>query len=85
MSAKSIEQLGGDLTPNQRLYFNIGLYETAVFAEQPVGNFLAANQQMRDFLTTTDVPFDYSEWSQGHSWGLWQDSLPEALRYLFTE
>jgi enterochelin esterase family protein len=85
MSARSVEALAAGLSAEQKLYLNIGIYETAVLPEQPMGDFLAANRAMRDVLLERDVPFDYSESPQGHSWGLWQDRLPDGLPYLFRE
>lgn len=85
MSEKSIEQLAGGLSADQKLYLNVGIYETSVLPEQPMGDFLAASRAMRTLLAETAVPFQYEEWSQGHSWGLWQDALPDGLQYLFRE
>ncbi len=85
MSEKSIAQLVGDFSADQKLYLNVGIYETAVLPEQPQGDFLAASREMHDLLSETDIPFSYNEWSQGHSWGLWQDALPAGLQYLFRE
>ncbi len=85
MSEKSIAALAEGLAAEQKLYLNIGTYETTIFPEQPMGDFLTANRAMRDLLAETNIPFDYNEWSQGHSWGLWQDALPDGLQYLFRE
>jgi enterochelin esterase family protein len=68
-----------------RVHLVIGTYETC-FATDAQGRCRDLYSPVRDLdgvLTRAGVPHRYAEHAQGHSWGLWRDTLAEALIYLF--
>lgn len=71
----------GDTGP--RLYLVVGTYETDVGGEGGLGNLLAANRRMAEALEEGSLDYLYEERPEGHSWGLWQGTLGDALAYLY--
>lgn len=65
-----------------KLHLIIGSYETAIYPN-PEGDFLAGNRQLNDILTRKGYEFSYTEFAQGHSWGLWEAQIGSALKYLY--
>jgi enterochelin esterase-like enzyme len=66
-----------------RLYLVVGTYETDVGGEGGLGNLLAANRQIAEALEEGSLDYLYEERPEGHSWGLWQGTLGQALAYLY--
>jgi enterochelin esterase-like enzyme len=66
-----------------RLHLVVGTYELAVGGGGDVGNLLEAQRRMVAALSARGYDFVSEEHPQGHSWGLWRDRLPAALRYLY--
>jgi enterochelin esterase family protein len=69
----------------QRLYLTMGTYEDC-FSTDWQGrcqDLLNPVRDLRAVLERFGYPHYYSEYHQGHSWGLWRDSLSEALYFLF--
>lgn len=67
-----------------RLFLVTGTYETSVGDDAGTANLLAANRQMAATLQALGYDYEYEERSEGHSWGLWQGTLGEALHFLFV-
>ena len=65
-----------------KLHLIIGTYETAIYPN-PEGDFLAGNRQLNDILTRKEYEFSYTEFPEGHSWGLWRSQIGNALKYLY--
>lgn len=65
-----------------KIYFNVGSLETGspTFDSKP--SFIAANRAMRDVLQSKNTSFRYTEYSGGHDYLCWQQSLAEGLLYL---
>lgn len=68
---------------DRRFYLVVGTYETALAGLGQAGNLLAANQRLVEALEEGGYEYRYEERPEGHSWGLWQGTLGEALAYLF--
>ncbi|HRE88271.1 MAG TPA: alpha/beta hydrolase-fold protein [Myxococcota bacterium] len=67
----------------QRLYLVVGTYELAVSGSSTEGNLLEAQRRLVTVLSDKGYTFTAEELPQGHSWGLWRDTLPTALRVLW--
>ena len=70
-----------------RLALVIGSYESC-FRVDPQGHcrdLLTPVRELRDEVDGRDYPYYYREEHQSHSWGLWRDTLADALVYLFEE
>ena len=70
-----------------RIALVIGSYESC-FRTTEQGNcwdLLTSVRELRDKVDEHDYPYYYNEPHQSHSWGLWRDSLADALIYLFEE
>jgi enterochelin esterase-like enzyme len=68
-----------------RVHLVIGTYETC-FAIDEQGwcrDLYTPVRYLHNVLTQAGVPHRYAEHPQGHSWGLWRDTLADALTYLF--
>ncbi|GAC1389107.1 MAG: hypothetical protein NVS4B11_15800 [Ktedonobacteraceae bacterium] len=68
-----------------RLYLVIGSYEKC-FSTDNQGqcqDLLTPIHELRTVLERSDYEYHYREDHQGHSWGLWRDTLADALTYLF--
>ncbi len=68
-----------------KLHLIVGTYELAVSGSTDEGNLLEAQRRMVAALTAKTYTFASEEHPQGHSWGLWRDRLPTALRYLYGD
>lgn len=67
----------------ERLYLVVGTYELAVSGSSTEGNLLEAQRRLVAVLSEKGYTFTAEERPQGHSWGLWRDTLPTALRALW--
>jgi enterochelin esterase-like enzyme len=68
-----------------RLHMVIGTYEDC-FALDEQGrcrDLLTPARELRSVLKQAGYEHGYTEQHQGHSWGLWRDSLGDTLQYLF--
>jgi enterochelin esterase family protein len=68
-----------------RLHLTIGTYETHVgpFERGALeADFLRGNRLLRDVLVERGYNVAYSEYHEGHSWGLWRSHLGEALEFM---
>lgn len=65
------------------VYLVVGTYELAVSGDSTEGNLLSAQRRLAALFSAKGYPFLAEELPQGHSWGLWRDTLPASLRYLF--
>jgi len=63
----------------RQIYLVVGSYETAIEGE----NILADNRQMAEALRQGGFNVVLDERPEGHSWGLWQGTLGQALSALF--
>jgi enterochelin esterase family protein len=68
-----------------RFYLVVGSYETAIGGDSLVGDLLGANRRLRQALQQRFYDVAYQELPQGHSWGLWQATLGDGLRFLYGE
>ena len=68
--------------PGLRFYLVVGSYETAVSGNSQEGDLLAANRRLVNVLEDKGYDYLYKELPQGHSWGLWQATIGQALAYL---
>ncbi len=84
-AANKAYQKGGRLRRDLRMYFVVGTYETAISGSTTGGNLLAVNRRLLDVLESTDYDYLYEERPEGHSWGLWEGTLGQALSYLFNQ
>jgi enterochelin esterase family protein len=68
-----------------RLHLVIGSYEDcfAVDRQGHCRDLLTPVRKLRDVLARAGTPHAYTEPHQGHSWGMWRDTLGAALAYLF--
>jgi enterochelin esterase family protein len=69
-------------TPGVRFYLVVGSYEMAVSGNSQEGDLLAANRRLVKVLEDKGYDYFYEELPQGHSWGLWQATIGQALGYL---
>jgi enterochelin esterase-like enzyme len=76
--------IGGTSRQDLRIYAVVGTYETAIMGDNRTGDNLAANRRLADVLESTRFEYLYEEKPEGHSWGLWQGTLGQALSYLFN-
>jgi enterochelin esterase-like enzyme len=70
-----------------RLHLVIGNYEDC-FSTDEQGNcsdLLNPVREFRSLLGQRGYAYRYAEHHQGHSWGLWRDTLADALTYFFGE
>lgn len=67
----------------KKLYLVVGTYELAVSGSSTEGNLLEAQRRLVTVLNEKGYDFEAEELPQGHSWGLWRDTLPTALRVLW--
>jgi enterochelin esterase family protein len=71
----------------QRLALAIGSYE-ACFSLDRLGrcrDLLTPVRELQARLQRAGVAHAYAEHPQSHSWGLWRDTLPALLAYLFAD
>lgn len=70
-----------------RLAFVIGSYERSFHIDSQGRNLdlFTPVRELRAVLDEHNYPCYYREEHQGHSWGLWRDTLGDALVYLFEE
>ncbi|MCI0398278.1 MAG: hypothetical protein L0332_28970 [Chloroflexi bacterium] len=76
--------IGGPARREIRFYLVVGTYETAVGGDGDTGNLLEANRRLVEALESLDYEYQYQERPEGHSWGLWQATLGDALAYLLA-
>ncbi len=69
----------------QRIHLVIGTYEDcyAIDRQGRCRDLLTPVRDLQAVLARAGVPHRYLEQHQGHSWGLWRDTLADALTYLF--
>ena len=70
-----------------RLHLVIGSYEDC-FSTNGQGRCSDLLNPVREFCSTLEqrgYAYRYVEHHQGHSWGLWRDTLADALTYFFGE
>lgn len=66
-----------------RVYQSIGQSETAVPTHMGLADLLTRNRQIAQALQEKQASIRYIEREGGHTWGLWQRDLPEALMTFF--
>jgi enterochelin esterase-like enzyme len=68
-----------------RFHLVIGSYEDCFSTDEQgrCSDLLNPLRELRSILEQRDYPYSYAEHHQGHSWGLWRDTLAAALTYLF--
>lgn len=73
-------------TPRLPLRFHLiaGTYERWMDVDDDEGDFLEANRHLAVSLRKRGYDVYYAEYPEGHSWGLWQAHLGDALEYFFT-
>jgi enterochelin esterase family protein len=79
------ESYAAPLPAPLRVHLVIGTYEDC-FAIDPQGrcrDLLTPVRDLQAVFAQAGVPHRYAEHPQGHSWGLWRDTLAAALTYLF--
>lgn len=69
---------------NTRYYVMVGIDETEVHTSLGTVNLLDANRRFRNRLRDKGIPFKYEELKGGHTWGLWQQNLPDGLAYFWA-
>lgn len=76
---------GGGLTrlDGLRVYMLAGLQETAVEIGGGVFDFVQMSRDMREWLDERQADVHYAEREGGHTWGLWQQYVPDALRHMY--
>jgi len=70
-----------------RLHLVIGSYEDCFSTDEQgqCSDLLNPVRELRSLLEQRGYPYRYAEPHQGHSWGLWRDTLADALTYFFGE
>jgi enterochelin esterase family protein len=68
-----------------RVHLVIGTYEDCFAIDQQgrCRDLLTPVRDLQAVFAQAAVPHRYAEHPQGHSWGLWRDTLAAALTYLF--
>ena len=72
---------------SQRLHLVIGTYEECFDIDRygRCQDLLNPVREFRSVLEQSGYAYRYAEHHQGHSWGLWRDTLVDALTYFFGE
>jgi enterochelin esterase-like enzyme len=65
-----------------RMYMLVGTDEQEVRTDRGTRNFLQANREAKQVLEQQGARVRYLEKPGGHTWGFWQNELPEALRFV---
>ncbi len=65
------------------VYLEVGTEETAVDTSRGTLDLVAGNERMREILARKKVTLRYETFRGDHTWGYWQENLPEILRYFF--
>jgi len=70
-----------------RLHLVIGTYENCFDIDKQgrCQDLLNPVREFRSVLEQSGYAYRYAEHHQGHSWGLWRDTLVDALTYFFGE
>ena len=70
-----------------RLHLVIGSYEDCFSTGEQgqCSDLLNPVRELRSLLEQRGYSYRYAEHHQGHSWGLWRDTLADALTYFFGE
>jgi enterochelin esterase-like enzyme len=79
--ATSIE---GQTNARFKPYLVVGSYETAVGQTGRGADFAAGNRILAEKMRKAGYSLVYEEFPEGHSWGLWQNTLGRALDALFN-
>jgi enterochelin esterase-like enzyme len=68
-----------------RLHLVIGSYEDCFSTDEQgqCSDLLNPVREFRSILEQRNYPYSYAEHHQGHSWGLWRDTLADVLMYFF--
>lgn len=74
----------GQQVKKVRHYFLVGTDESDVATSSGSIDFLSANRKLMELLEDIGIPFHYEERQGGHTWGLWQKNLPDALAYFWS-
>ncbi len=72
-----------DPFPPFHIYMLVGEQETAVDTHLGPLDFVKMNRAARDLLSGKHANFTYLEKPGIHTWGFWQQELPDALRHFF--
>ena len=80
--ALSIE---GQTNARFKAYLVVGSYETAVGQSDRGADFAAGNRNLAGQMREAGYSLVYEEFPEGHSWGLWQNTLGRALDALFNQ
>ncbi|MGF9908226.1 alpha/beta hydrolase [Brevibacillus porteri] len=72
-----------DFSVPQTIYMEIGTEETAVSTGRGTLNLLAANEELREILSTKKATLVYETFEGDHTWGYWQHNLPRMLKTLY--
>lgn len=67
------------------MWMIVGLDETSVETSIGTFDFVDLNRRARDLLEQAQTKLDYRERPGRHVWGLWQNQLPDAIRYFFDK
>lgn len=70
---------------NLKIHLIAGTYESQFEATDEEGNFLEANRRLATTLRQKGYAAHYAEYPEGHSWGLWQAHLGDAIEYFFQK
>jgi enterochelin esterase-like enzyme len=63
----------------------VGSYEKAVGRSDRGADFAAGNRNLAKNMREAGYSVVYEEFPEGHSWGLWQNTLGRALDALFNQ
>lgn len=67
------------------IYLTIGSDETDV--ETSIGDFdlLRLNREVKQTIEMKRIPLYYKEFNGNHTWGYWQEDIPNILTYLWSK
>jgi enterochelin esterase-like enzyme len=66
-----------------RVYMIIGLDEGAVKLDRGTVDFLQLNRETKALLEQKKVSVEYKEKPGDHTWGFWQNEVPDALKWFY--
>lgn len=67
------------------VYQLVGSQECAVHTERGCFDFLSDNRQMQACFTQQKTVLHYEEKDGAHTWGFWQQHLPDALQFFLQK
>jgi len=65
-------------------YLEVGLEETALETSRGVLDLVAAQQRLTDVLTKKGATLRQETFAGDHTWGYWQQQLPQIMRHFFS-